>query len=453
MHSDTPKFGTRFGTDRVTGWIFSTNPKYFLDIKPKSHPASEIRNPDHQLEHVLLQIVLHFQKKRGKGFNPSLKKSRYNQHNMMMLLRPASSGSLAVAIVLLACNFIGRSNAYVTVVVELDPYFSSPPPACSATFINNFESNLTTWVVNATRTIAFLSDFSVPGGFSLAYQNPTSRRNLLMEEEKNAIRSRSLKTAPVCTKCTSVGCSLSCGLGVCNLCASSRRHLDQDATDRSFQFQHHEATASQLRREDERGADGQRRVTQADWSTVGNYVSNAIEPMIIYYASVYSGGCLGDYNLLGVNVTFVSDIPLDATMEAALVAAFGAPAPAPPPNTAKACCTMDFTSCVTYCGTTQQQCESCGAADVVWLPKGPPAAGSCIARWGGCLSNVHGCCPGMQCIGNQYWKGCFYIPPQHGNSPSPPTASSPIISSPPPTPPPTLRPTSRPTTGSWWWHA
>jgi hypothetical protein len=59
----------------------------------------------------------------------------------------------------------------------------------------------------------------------------------------------------------------------------------------------------------------------------------------------------------------------------------------------------------------------------------------------------------MQCIGNQYWKGCFYIPPQHGNSPSPPTASSPIISSPPPTPPPTLRPTSRPTTGSWWWHA
>jgi hypothetical protein len=350
--------------------------------------------------------------------------------------------SCLIATLVLAC--ISQSKAFVTIIVELDPYITSTPPACSASFVTNFESNLTAWVLNATHTISFLTDFSVPGGFHLSYQNTVTRRQL--EEQEKDVGFRRLKTttssnSETCNRCTSVGCTLSCGLGTCNLCAGSRRRLLEEA----------DTFSEETTNEKDLHVENRRQLTTADWSTVGTYVSNAIEPQIIYFASAYSGGCLGDYNLLGVNVTFVSDVPIDATMDAAMIAAFGAPAPAPPPNTAKACCSMDFMNCVTYCGTTQKQCQTCSSVDVGWLPLGPPAAGSCTARWNDCTSNVNGCCAGMQCIGDQWWKGCFYVPPLNAAAPpvTPPTAPSSSHTTPRPTlrptPPPTKRPTAQPT--------
>lgn len=73
------------------------------------------------------------------------------------------------------------------------------------------------------------------------------------------------------------------------------------------------------------------------------------------------------------------------------------------------CCTQSFASCVNYCGTTQAQCKSCGDTTVVWLTNGVPPPNTCIPRWSDCTRNVNGCCPGLQCIGDQYWKGCQYV--------------------------------------------
>lgn len=351
-------------------------------------------------------------------------------------------------ITLLLC-LLHRSKAFVTVVVELDPHYTSTtPPACSPTFVANFESNLTAWVMNATRSISLLSDFTVPGGFHLTYQN-TARRQLQDSRELTLTRATNAGT---CTRCTSASCKLSCGIGVCNLCAGSRRRTEE---------------SSELETGDELEATGERpggRMLTADWSTVGVYVSNAVEPQIIYYAAVNAGDCLGNYNVLGVNVTFVSNVVLDATMDSALIAAFGAPAPAPPPNTAQACCTLDFANCINWCGTTQQQCETCTVLGLGWLPVGAPAPGSCTSRWGYCGASGTGCCPGLQCLGDQYWKGCFYVPrlplPTVPSAPAPTT--TPVLRPPssPPTPLPTQRPTAQPTSapvastgggGGWWW--
>ncbi len=337
-------------------------------------------------------------------------------------------------IIALLLAFACQSKAFVTIAVELDPYFTSTPPACSSTFVSNFESNLTAWVLNATKTISFLSDLKVPGGFHLSYQNPVTRRL----HSFRRIKTTTTLTPTSCSKCTSAGCTLSCALGVCDLCAGSRRVLG-DVTS--------EHTNDEGRVRDERA------LTTADWTSVGTYVSNAVEPQIISYATAYSHGCLGDFNLLKVGVTFLSNVPIDATMEGALVAAFGAPAPAPPPNTAKSCCSIDFLNCIPYCGTTQQQCQTCSAVDVDWLPWGAPAQGSCISRWNGCAWNPTGCCRGLQCVGDQFWKGCVYVP--HLTSPptSPPTRAPTLRPTLKPTPfpttlptsPPTGRPTSRPT--------
>jgi hypothetical protein len=84
--------------------------------------------------------------------------------------------------------------------------------------------------------------------------------------------------------------------------------------------------------------------------------------------------------------------------------------PPPPQSYSKSCCTQTFAACVTYCGTTEQQCKSCGDTTVVWSPNGVPPSNTCIPRWGDCTKTGNGCCPGLTCVvGNPWWKSCEYV--------------------------------------------
>jgi hypothetical protein len=115
------------------------------------------------------------------------------------------------------------------------------------------------------------------------------------------------------------------------------------------------------------------------------------------------------------------------------------PTPAPvqtPVTSLAACCTQNFATCVTYCGTTQQQCITCSDTTVSWLPQGVPPANSCIARWSACTNNVDSCCPGLTCVGNSNYAGCQYV-----SGPTPPPTQPPPIAptTAPVVPPPTSR--------------
>merc|ERR1712119_44517 len=63
----------------------------------------------------------------------------------------------------------------------------------------------------------------------------------------------------------------------------------------------------------------------------------------------------------------------------------------------KGCCTLDFVSCIDWCGPTKDSCLNCNHHDGVgWLQNGPPT-NTCLSRWTGCGSNVDGCCDGLVC--------------------------------------------------------
>ena len=73
-----------------------------------------------------------------------------------------------------------------------------------------------------------------------------------------------------------------------------------------------------------------------------------------------------------------------------------------------ACCSQDFKECITWCGSTQEECEAsaCSPAEVFqWLPHGP-LNGSCLPRWETCTEDQDSCCPGLVCDGNQYYRQC-----------------------------------------------
>lgn len=126
--------------------------------------------------------------------------------------------------------------------------------------------------------------------------------------------------------------------------------------------------------------------------------------------------------------------------------------PTPAPITGSGgCCTQTFATCVTYCGTTQQQCQTCATTDVAWLPQGVPQANSCLARWSDCTTNTSGCCPGLTCVPqSQYYAGCQYVSgPTTPPTPPPPVSPSttpiqPTFAPHPPTVPPMHVPTAAP---------
>merc|ERR1712176_1721050 len=76
---------------------------------------------------------------------------------------------------------------------------------------------------------------------------------------------------------------------------------------------------------------------------------------------------------------------------------------------------------------------------------------TCKARYDNCLGSEDSCCPSLQCIGDQYYKQCKYVPPPPTNPPAPtasPTDSPPTTSGPTETPKtnsPTITPEVKPT--------
>lgn len=122
-----------------------------------------------------------------------------------------------------------------------------------------------------------------------------------------------------------------------------------------------------------------------------------------------------------------------------------APVQAPTPPSGNGCCTLDYKTCVDWCGVTEETCGNCGNNDVGWIPDGAPT-GNCAARWVGCQENPGSCCAGLTCQESGGWYSCTptgnsapTIPPNPTNPPQPNPTVAPV----PPTTapiPPTIAP-------------
>lgn len=105
------------------------------------------------------------------------------------------------------------------------------------------------------------------------------------------------------------------------------------------------------------------------------------------------------------------------------------------PSPAGACCTLDFETCIDWCGPTKDSCLNCNHHDGVhWLENGPPKE-QCLRRWTGCENDFNGCCDGMTCREDD--NNFLMCLPLQSSSTMVPTKS--------PTGPPTSPSTHRPT--------
>jgi len=94
--------------------------------------------------------------------------------------------------------------------------------------------------------------------------------------------------------------------------------------------------------------------------------------------------------------------------------AINTPAPIPTPTFApvggneNGCCSQDFKTCIGWCGSTREECESPGCSGVRWLEGGALASSNtCVARWGACTNDTSSCCNGLECKGSSiYYKQC-----------------------------------------------
>lgn len=115
------------------------------------------------------------------------------------------------------------------------------------------------------------------------------------------------------------------------------------------------------------------------------------------------------------------------------------------------CCSQDGATCISWGGNTKEECIN---GQNIWLPHGALPPNTCITRWNACTFNTGGCCPGLACQGNYWWKGCEYVPstPPHVYPPppttpptkkpvyTPPPTNQPVYVPPPQTPSPTQKP-------------
>jgi len=128
-----------------------------------------------------------------------------------------------------------------------------------------------------------------------------------------------------------------------------------------------------------------------------------------------------------IGSTFESPAPTPPTLEPA-------PSSTPPPLQcgSSGCCSQNFASCVSWCGTTENECLNCNQ-DVHWICG---EQNDCKARWNDCSNDKNGCCDGLTCVDvNPGYSQCRYV---EGPAPTaPPTL-------PPPTPAPQPVPTRPP---------
>jgi predicted chitinase len=106
------------------------------------------------------------------------------------------------------------------------------------------------------------------------------------------------------------------------------------------------------------------------------------------------------------------------------------------------CCSQNYLECDVSWISTKSACEA-DTADLKWLENGALQTSSCAKRWDDCTNNRSGCCPGLICVGNEWYRQCL---PGGDNDagPSPTTTESPV--QPTATPAPVSSPTSQPTT-------
>jgi len=73
------------------------------------------------------------------------------------------------------------------------------------------------------------------------------------------------------------------------------------------------------------------------------------------------------------------------------------------------CCSQSYKDCdAPWCGDTEEACESCSTPDMRWLENGQTF--SCVARWGTCTNDPDGCCEGLKCEGDNFYKQCVVDP-------------------------------------------
>ncbi len=324
-------------------------------------------------------------------------------------------------LVLLALT-IRKATSFVSVQVELFPTFdSTPTPSCTSEFIDEFESSLTSIVVNVTQRV--LSDFTIPGGLYLTYfSNATSQRRRDLK-----------KTSTTCVANSAVPCAYSVGLGTCSFCQDTRRRAEKVTI------------TGQEEGDDATYEDGQR-LLQADWNVFGLDVSDVVEPLVQAYVADSAGadGCLGEPSELVVNVTFASDVPFSVELEEELIRAFDVPPEPAFAPTPRACCSVNFVMCDWNCAT-EAACQTCPDTGATWLPQGVPSNPYvCISRGNSCLNYASGCCKGLTCVGDQFNQLCIY--PGTGPTPAPsPTSAPTVIPTSLPTRAPTHLPTVQPT--------
>ncbi|KAL7549284.1 hypothetical protein ACHAWF_012559 [Thalassiosira exigua] len=113
------------------------------------------------------------------------------------------------------------------------------------------------------------------------------------------------------------------------------------------------------------------------------------------------------------------------------------PTPRPISCDVDGCCSSNFASCVTWCGTTENECLTCGQ-DVGWICG---EQNNCKPRWEECTNDKNSCCDGLACVEvNPGYSQCRVAGPAPTNPPTPPP--TPLRE---PTNTPTQKPTEKPT--------
>lgn len=86
------------------------------------------------------------------------------------------------------------------------------------------------------------------------------------------------------------------------------------------------------------------------------------------------------------------------------------PTPAPVGSNSGGCCSLDYKTCIDWCGPTYDSCMNCANKAVNWLPDGAPRS-TCSERWTVCTENSDtsdgGCCNGLRCKPRNDYKECM----------------------------------------------
>jgi len=90
------------------------------------------------------------------------------------------------------------------------------------------------------------------------------------------------------------------------------------------------------------------------------------------------------------------------------------------PSGEQPCCSQDFKNCITWCGTTKEECMNCDN-DVFWVTCPNQ---DCKSRWDDCTGDQDGCCPGLTCVEmNPGYSQCKYVEPDDDDNTDEPTKS------------------------------